>query len=940
MPNFYSVKSIPQIAVSTDTKRMVPGMMENAYIKALNVTFGLTDKPTSMSMGLLNESGVYPSYNNYLSYLSPYYIRVGGVTFVMYLRKCDYEYSSEVRTCTLDFVDGSHILDRTFIGLLGTHSIAWNTYYNTMQFAVIPVLCEPCYKQNTFTIPDPSAMGVINVTPFNYPPIFTTRVLKRSALTFVGNNQYGGVLIVGDEKFKKTSCTMGEFDYSFTDLKRGLLRMGIIIDIPDLSIVNGIPYLRRNYSGNLRKVLTDWCADFGITWAWDYTNLTPRAFGINLRYGTRAQGIAVISTTAKLIKSQQGALITNIKEGASLEGTFRKFYCTRYKKEVGSRTFDKTTYYWTAYKNITTLDLLTPRALDGRNYNSFDASCCLAKYQKDARILFNWVQAVAGGSHTILRCLGFNHNYTIPKQILYNGRMIEIKEELIDKCTDNKTYDKITKVFDPTNQGEYEMFIGLFSQELAKQYLDWEKSIAENFMGKYFYTNLYDFANEATGGWDICFKGASWRASLKSKFSPSVKTVFGSPLQLGQIAMNQQKLPFAKMCYGPLNTNLWTQFGWFNQPYIKIFQRGDAAWPQTQENIDNLFTYKTADGVEDLLTPILPIFQPISGRLRTLLKSRFKGVQALDIEALLDSADTQGKVAMLVIGPKMAVINDRFSTSEMVVALNPKESNYIQKSFKQPKLDCSASTFCEIQENLEKYVCAPYPRCAYYQLMPSGVLLSNSIGKIFNVRQNQPWPEGLISTHAKGFYIQFKRRVVPGGPQIHVTLPIIMPAATWPHIGNLYLANYSEQTKYFYWNNNIHMVLGEGNYGPAGNVEKIEMTMDDQSSNTPLFASQSGGFVTKTYVNGVGFISLQQYHNFVKMFAVMSNTQAKRDLTVTFGGADFGPLSRYMTPVYGLNSLGVSIGSDGVSTTASWSSALPIAPQQDLFTSEIGPKLF
>jgi hypothetical protein len=314
-------------------------------------------------------------------------------------------------------------------------------------------------------------------------------------------------------------------------------------------------------------------------------------------------------------------------------------------------------------------------------------------------------------------------------------------------------------------------------------------------------------------------------------------------------------------------------------------------------------------------------------------------VQALDVEALLDEADANGMVAMLIIGPTMAVISDRFSTSEMMVALNPKESNYIQKSFKQPKLNCSSSTYCEMQESLEKYVCAPYPRCAYYQLMPSGLTLSNSIGKIFNVRQHQPWPEGLVSTHAKGFYIQFKRSVVPGGPRIHVTLAIIMPAATWPHIGHLYLANYSEQTKYFYWNNNIHLVLGEGNYGPAGNVEKIEVTMDDQSSNAPMFASNGGGFVTKTYVHGVGFISLQQYHNFVKMFAVMSNTQAKRDLTVTFAGADFGALGRYMTPFYGLNSLSVNIGSDGVSTTASWSSALPVAMKPDLFTSEIGPKI-
>ena len=932
MPNSTSIKSIPQICVSTDTGNMIPGMMDNAYIKALNVTFGLTDKPTTMSMGLLSEDGLYQDYQNYLSFLSPYYIRVGGITFVMYLRKCDYEHSSEVKTCTLEFVDGSHILDRVFIGLMGTHTDEPNCWYNTIQYATIPVLCEPCYKQNTFNIPDPNAMGIINVTPFNYPPIYTQRFLKKSTLTFRGNNRDGGFLIVGDEKFKKTQCAIGDFDYSFTDLKRGLLAMGIVIDIPDLSLVRGIPYLRRNYSGPLRKVLSDWCADFGITWSWDYSSLIPRAFGINLRFGTNAQQIGVIATTAKLISSQTGALITNIKESRSLEGTYKKFHCTRYIQQAKARDFNKTTYYWTGYKNITTYDLLTPAALDGRNYNTFDTSCCFAKHHKDARILFNWLYATYTGNLNILRPLGFMHYYTIPNNVLANGKWVNVRDEVIDKCTDNKTYDKITKIFDPGDNGNYEMFIGLFSEKLAKQYLDWEKKIADDFMGKYFYTNLFDFSNEEFGGINVCFTGANWRGSLKSKFSPKPKTIFAAPLQLGQIAMNQQRLPFAKCCYGPLNTNLWTQFNWFTQPYIKIYKRGDAAWPQTQENIDNLFSFKTAAGVEDLLQPLMPIFQPIKGRVRTLLKSRFKNQKDIDIEQMIENAEANNQVAMLVIGPKSNTISSRFQTSGMMVALNPKESNYIMKSWKQPKLDCDASTYCEIQENLEKYVCEPYPRCAYYQLLPQGITIANAIGKIFNVRQNQPWPEGLTTTHAKGFYVQFKRKGTV------VTLPIIMPAATWPHIGNIYLANYSETTRYYYWNFGMHQVLGDVAFAPAGNVERIEVTMDDQGSNQPLFSSKSGT-LTKVFVNGVGFISLTQYHRFVSMFSVMANTNPKRDLSVTFGGCEFGALAPYMGPSFGLNSLGVSIGSDGISTTASWSSQLPTPPKQDLFTSEIGPKV-
>ena len=75
------------------------------------------------------------------------------------------------------------------------------------------------------------------------------------------------------------------------------------------------------------------------------------------------------------------------------------------------------------------------------------------------------------------------------------------------------------------------------------------------------------------------------------------------------------------------------------------------------------------------------------------------------------------------------------------------------------------------------------------------------------------------------------------------------------------------------------------------------------------------------------------------MFSVMANIHPKRDVTVTFGGCDFGVLARYMNPKYGLNSLAVDIGSDGVSSSASWSSTLPTPPKQDLFTSEIGPKI-
>ena len=46
---------------------------------------------------------------------------------------------------------------------------------------------------------------------------------------------------------------------------------------------------------------------------------------------------------------------------------------------------------------------------------------------------------------------------------------------------------------------------------------------------------------------------------------------------------------------------------------------------------------------------------------------------------MIENAEANNQVAMLVIGPKSNTISSRFQTSGMMVALNPKESNYIMK---------------------------------------------------------------------------------------------------------------------------------------------------------------------------------------------------------------------------------------------------------------------
>ena len=236
MPNTIDVKSIPQISLSSDAAEFTNGLFEGQTIKALNMTMGIGGQPTSFSVGLITENGRYNDYSSRLSYLVPYFLKIGNASFVVYLIKSNKDISTDQRTIQLTFVDGSHILDRVFVGLVGTHTMHPAAFHNELQQFTIPVTCAPC-QLSAGAFLDESAQFVVNVTSsalnpqppntFAMPPIFTTRNLKVSNLNGWGNNQEGGIMYVGNEKFSQTDCDLHEVDYSFEELRIAAAGMGI-----------------------------------------------------------------------------------------------------------------------------------------------------------------------------------------------------------------------------------------------------------------------------------------------------------------------------------------------------------------------------------------------------------------------------------------------------------------------------------------------------------------------------------------------------------------------------------------------------------------------------------------------------------------------------------------------------------------------------------------
>ena len=945
-----SFQYVPSISITSNPNGAgTPGVFYNAYIKSLNVDIGLADNPTSIQVGLINENGNYPDFSKMgnmaggkLTYLDPYHIYIGNdLKFVAYLIGQRRVTSVDSKTTELEFVDGSHILDRTFIGGIGIHSMNPRWFANAWTYNTLPVECAPCYQDQIINVPQKDTTFV-NVTSPPYPPIYTHRLLKNSLLQGIGDNQNGGYIYLGNEKFTRTSCDLAEVDYSFTELIQACANRNIIINIPDISIFNGKSTLRNSYWGTLRKVLQDWCADFGMSFTYDYRNLVPTINPVYLGNNVLSGNIDLIASTAKLIKSSSSALVESIDENKNLKGSYIQNTITTYRRPRVKREFDKTTFYGTAYKAFQPSDILTSEAMSFREEGNFMQCCSMAKYNESIRSLYIMLTAAVNNDPRIFRCLGFN----------FAGRLdADVKKEIIDECLDTDTYRDITSKWVSPSSGDFEMYLGTYSEEISTKHLEFEKGIANDFLGKWYYTNLNSYSDEKYGGFQRCFTGTDWRYEVFSSITPEpidipTSTIGMQNSNIQTRMFNQSRLPFHKNLYGPIPINPWTNYSWFNDSRIKIYNRTEAPWGTNEEYADSVFNQKTDKGVQDLVEPFLPRFQEIKGMIETRLRARYKGTN-IPVGSVIDGIKEK-TIPCIMIFPSPARIAEILQVSPWIPTVNWNETPYYDNkgTAQVNKVDCAESTVCEIQENLEKIVCDPANLCADYPQLPPASVNTSFIGKIYAARDGQPFPEGVLSKLSGGTRIVFRppldSKTYIGPPRI---LDIVAPAGSFEAMNDLFLANYKEQVKSAHYTPRAEISLGDP-ANPPYNVSEVRVNINDVSSNDPVFSAVDPAtgqvkVITKIYIHGMGFLELSQYHQFVSSMNNGGNAgdPLKHDLSVGVGGIDFGPLKAYLKSEFGLNKLSISIGPEGASSTAGWSNRESQSPSPNLFQKEVEPQL-
>lgn len=283
----------------------VSGEIFGAYIYGSNLELGFSESPTKLTLNIVKEEGDFDSFPNNL--LTSYEIKIGSLTLSkMYLYSYEINRSVGQKVATLNFLDGSFILDKIFVGLVNRHGA---TGYGPLTPFEVPAICLTC-----------DGSQLIPRTGSVFRKIFSGLEIDVDPLR-------GGSIILGQEQFVEGACDIPDVAYNFTQLLNAITQAGII----NTNFVDINPKYYQSYVGSLREVLSNWCADFGYSFYWDLAQNGLKGIDLKIEvdFIDQIKNIIKSNTNLELNKTNENTLaIESFNESATLEGTVtQKFRC-------------------------------------------------------------------------------------------------------------------------------------------------------------------------------------------------------------------------------------------------------------------------------------------------------------------------------------------------------------------------------------------------------------------------------------------------------------------------------------------------------------------------------------------------------------------------------------------------------------------------------------
>lgn len=278
-----AIKNIPQIS----------GPSFGGVIYGLSVSQGFSSEPSKLTLNIVNKDGQYstPVLNQSAT------VSFGNFTFQGFIWSYDIKESADEKLLTVTLIDKSVILDRRYV-------LLWKRGFLGLNGTERKITKSFDFSDETILVPTKNEQ----IQGFPYTKWIEKRLGNASVNTTyreLPSKNIGSLILVGKEKISDSDCDIPDTYYTFNDLK---------------SAINGISMKnapsnntwRTTHEGTLREVLSNWCADLGYDFYWNYSNNSLQFYDVS------------IGVTASLPNSNASNIISK-DFGSSMEGTFRQY---------------------------------------------------------------------------------------------------------------------------------------------------------------------------------------------------------------------------------------------------------------------------------------------------------------------------------------------------------------------------------------------------------------------------------------------------------------------------------------------------------------------------------------------------------------------------------------------------------------------------------------
>tara|TARA_R100000152_G_C6778965_1_gene210129 strand:+ start:215 stop:3187 length:2973 start_codon:yes stop_codon:yes gene_type:complete len=965
------------------------GKAYGGYIYNMNCSVGQQGEATKVHLEVVSEDGNYSIADDDLNAVDPITITVGdeavagGSIVFKSMFPVGYEYSNTLsaKTLKVTYTDGSSILDKIQVVILNKQANPANfeggrwlgvdpIWYvgNFASLWQIPVKCNNVCPSTGFPAWGPGSRNpwlptiqnaINNRNPAPQLPLGAprpsiapyTQLGSRAMVTNVdpANLALGGVILVGQEDFVSSACQIPNVSYEFNDLHLLITRtLGIPMKNFGINHDDGtisFPSVRESFSGTLKEVLNEWCALFGLGYTWDFGNDELVAHALN-----DAQLASDMADLYQIVDKQDfeattsdnPIVISDVNFTKSIEGTYHQDDISTYSKPAKKST-ERQEFIERVLFAPLTLHSIIPfeEGTDGwnrltghRTEKELIISSILSKYNQNARTLYNFFIiakktndfADVGGFAKYGRPLGLNLKHKLTDD--ERNDLLSYTMNIKDYVANSEQYGK-----------DAAAFLGTYSEEKERGWIDWERKIAD-FIGKY-YIIPEEIEKAVIRNYQaqFCFDRTVETKPQTEIFQKDIGKQAPSLTEVPQYNMPKSS---ARLGAGGQNQNAEPNYYVQDLPFEDLLKHPNGAvlpklvHPITKEAVNKfrLYTRNARYGVEEevdveplffkesqeILKDFLPTYSELDSNAQTFLFEVIKDAFP-DVYNKLDSLKNEEKKPNLLFFPKKEKILEVFDVEGIFGTPGYKTDNIMaggggnifnDNEFVRPETEDPKEIPCNLlcDWDLTSFLC-DCPEGDGYN--PNFIGLTAAFGRYIVVK-------------VKG---QSKRWTLP---------------SEYPYSGYIFVNTAIQKTLPGIQQNYGLLSNAKGTMGYRINFRNI--TSDIDASDQDL--SLPGGNVTKANegdgqimasvaIPGRGVIGARLYHNQTQQRYTMN--QIAKNLRFTVVGLNWLPFAPYMSAASGMTGLNISYSESGLQLSLEFANRPPVLPDQTRLLSRIEPRL-